>query len=161
MMLIEGCSIGKRTTAHGVIRRALSGGGLLPGSEGDFAMTHDFTDFALLTKASAEVKSVNAGDVIFSEGEPATDMYVVKSGAVDIRRGNRTLETVEAGGIFGEMALVDGARRSADAIALDDAEVVPVREKEFLFLVSQSPYFALSVMAVMARRLRAMNKLDT
>jgi CRP-like cAMP-binding protein len=123
-------------------------------------MTHDFTDFSLLTKAAAEVKTVHAGEVIFHEGDPATDMYVVKSGAIDIRRGNRTLETVEAGGIFGEMALVDGRKRSADAIALDDAEIVAIREKQFLFLVSQTPYFALSVMAVMARRLRAMNKLD-
>ncbi len=123
-------------------------------------MTHDFTDFGLLTRASAEVKSFNAGEFIFHEGDAAQDMYVVKSGAIDIRRGNRTLETIEAGGIFGEMALVDGARRSADAIAHDDAEVVAVGEKQFLFLVSQTPYFALSVMAVMARRLRAMNKLD-
>ena len=61
---------------------------------------------------------------------------------------------------YEEMALVDGRKRSADAIALDDAEVVAIREKQFLFLVSQTPYFALSVMAVMARRLRAMNKLD-
>ena len=123
-------------------------------------MTHDFTDFGLLTRASAEVKSFNAGEFIFHEGDAAQDMYVVKSGAIDIRRGNRTLETIEAGGIFGEMALVDGARRSADAIAHDDAEVVAVGEKQFLFLVSQTPYFALSVMAVMARRLRTMNQLD-
>src|SRR5688572_31535128 len=123
-------------------------------------MTHDFTDFALLTRASAEVKSFNAGEYIFHEGDAAADMYVVKSGAIDIRRGNRTLETIEAGGIFGEMALVDGAARSADAIAHDDAEVVAVKEKQFLFLVSQTPFFALSVMTVMARRLRAMNKLD-
>jgi CRP/FNR family transcriptional regulator, cyclic AMP receptor protein len=123
-------------------------------------MTHDFTDFGLLTRAAAEVKSFNAGEFIFHEGDAAQDMYVVKSGAIDIRRGNRTLETIEAGGIFGEMALVDGARRSADAIAHDDAEVVAVGEKQFLFLVSQTPYFALSVMAVMARRLRTMNQLD-
>jgi CRP-like cAMP-binding protein len=119
------------------------------------------TDFALLTRASPEARTFHAGEVIFREGDEAAEMYVVKSGAVDIRRGNRTLETVEVGGIFGEMALVDGARRSADAIAHDDAEVVPVTEKQFVFLVSQTPYFALGVMAVMARRLRTMNTLET
>jgi len=123
-------------------------------------MSQVVTDFGLLTRASAETKMFHAGDVIFREGEDAAQMYVVKSGAVDIRRGNRTLETVESGGIFGEMALVDGAKRSADAIAHDDAEVVPVTEKQFLFLVSQTPYFAIGVMGVMARRLRTMNTLE-
>jgi CRP/FNR family cyclic AMP-dependent transcriptional regulator len=123
-------------------------------------MSQVVTDFGLLTRASAETKLFLAGDVIFQEGDEAAAMYVVKSGAVDIRRGNRTFETVEAGGIFGEMALVDGAKRSADAIAHDDAEVVPVTERQFLFLVSQTPYFALSVMSVMARRLRTMNTVE-
>lgn len=123
-------------------------------------MVQVVTDFGLLARASAEVRTFHAGEVIFREGDAAAHMYVVKSGAVDIRRGNRTLETVEAGGIFGEMALVDGAPRSADAVAHDDAEVVPIGEKQFLLLVSQTPYFALAVMAVVARRLRAMNKLD-
>jgi CRP/FNR family transcriptional regulator, cyclic AMP receptor protein len=127
---------------------------------GDFAMAPIVTDFGLLTRAAAATRTVNAGEMIFREGDAAADMYVVKSGAIDIRRGNRTLETVEAGGIFGEMALVDGSPRSADAIAHDDAEIVAVGEKQFVFLVSQTPYFALAVMGVMARRLRTMNKLD-
>ena len=60
--------------------------------------------------------------------------------------------------IFGEMALVDGAPRSATAVAMTDVTLVPVSEKQFLFLVSQTPFFALKVMRVLARRLRASNK---
>jgi CRP-like cAMP-binding protein len=56
------------------------------------------------------------------------------------------------------MALVDSAPRSAAAIAVTDATVVPISEKQFLFLVSQTPFFALNVMRVLARRLRASNK---
>jgi hypothetical protein len=59
--------------------------------------------------------------------------------------------------IFGEMALIDNAPRSATAIAASDAKLVPVSEKQFLFLISNTPYFALNVMRVMARRLRAAN----
>jgi CRP-like cAMP-binding protein len=55
------------------------------------------------------------------------------------------------------MALIDSAPRSATAIAATDVQLVPVGEKQFAFLVSQTPYFALNVMRVMARRLRAMN----
>jgi CRP-like cAMP-binding protein len=60
-------------------------------------------------------------------------------------------------GIFGEMALIDGAPRSATAIAATDVKLVPVGEKQFLFLVSRTPYFALNVMRALARRLRATN----
>jgi CRP-like cAMP-binding protein len=122
-------------------------------------MSQVVTDFGLLTKATAEEMSFKAGEVIFREGDRAADMYVVKTGSVDIRRGNRTLETVGPGGIFGEMALVDGAMRSADAIAHSDTTIATVGEKQFLFMVSQTPYFALSVMGVMTRRLRTANQL--
>jgi CRP-like cAMP-binding protein len=60
--------------------------------------------------------------------------------------------------IFGEMALIDDAPRSATAVAKTDVELVPISEKQFLFLVSQTPFFALKVMRVLARRLRATNK---
>ena len=58
---------------------------------------------------------------------------------------------------FGEMALVDKAPRSATAIAVTDVDLVPVGEKQFLCLVDETPYFALKVMRVLARRLRAQN----
>jgi CRP-like cAMP-binding protein len=56
------------------------------------------------------------------------------------------------------MALIDNEPRSATAIAATDVELVPVSEKQFLFLVSQTPYFALKVMRVLAQRLRTTNK---
>jgi CRP/FNR family cyclic AMP-dependent transcriptional regulator len=72
--------------------------------------------------------------------------------------GNRTLAELSANSIFGEMALIDDAPRSATAVAKTDVELVPVSEKQFLFLVSQTPYFALKVMRVLAKWLRATNK---
>ena len=55
------------------------------------------------------------------------------------------------------MALIDDAPRSATAIALTDVSIVPVAEKQFLFLVRETPFFALNVMRVLAGRLRAAN----
>jgi CRP/FNR family cyclic AMP-dependent transcriptional regulator len=55
------------------------------------------------------------------------------------------------------MALIDNAPRSVTVIAASDAKLVPVSEKQFLFLISNTPYFALNVIRVMARRLRAAN----
>jgi CRP-like cAMP-binding protein len=54
--------------------------------------------------------------------------------------------------------LIDDAPRSATAVAVTDVELVAVSEKQFLFLVSQTPFFALKVMRVLARRLRATSK---
>ena len=71
--------------------------------------------------------------------------------------GNRLLGTLSDHDIFGEMALIDTAPRSATAIAATDVKLVPVGEKQFLFLVSRTPYFALKIMRVLARRLRAQN----
>ncbi|MGH6979958.1 MAG: Crp/Fnr family transcriptional regulator, partial [Stellaceae bacterium] len=104
------------------------------------------------------IRQFKAGETIFKEGDPATELYVIQNGRVGIQSGNRILDTLNANSIFGEMALVDNAPRSAAAIAVTDVTLVPIAEKQFLFLISQTPFFALNVMRILARRLRASNK---
>ncbi len=67
-------------------------------------------------------RDLAAGEVVFREGEPGGEMYVVLSGKVRISRdvegvGEEALAIVEAGGYFGEMAMIDDSPRSADARA--------------------------------------------
>jgi CRP/FNR family transcriptional regulator, cyclic AMP receptor protein len=114
-------------------------------------------DFAILAGAGAPVRGFKAGDVIFKEGDPAEEFFVIKTGSVEIRLGNRLLATLPERSIFGEMALIDHGPRSATAVAATDATIVPVGEKQFLFLVSRTPYFALNVMRVLVTRLRTSN----
>jgi len=114
-------------------------------------------DFRLLAGAGVPSRDFKAGDVIFRQGDPAQELFIIQSGEVEIRLGNRVIETLPQYSIFGEMALIDSAPRSATAIAASDAKLVPVSEKQFLFLISNTPHFALNVMRVMARRLRAAN----
>ncbi len=121
------------------------------------AMVDTAIDFGLLTGAGAAVRAYNAGDVIFRQGDKAEELFVIQSGTVEIRLGNRLLDTLPERSIFGEMALIDNAPRSATAIAATDVKLVPVGEKQFLFLVSRTPHFALNVMRALARRLRATN----
>ncbi len=120
-------------------------------------MADTAVDFGILAGAGAPVRSFKAGEVIFREGEPAEELFVVKSGTVEIRLGNRLLDTLPERSIFGEMALIDHGPRSATAVAVTDATVVPVGEKQFLLLVSRTPYFALNVMRVLVKRLRTSN----
>jgi CRP-like cAMP-binding protein len=114
-------------------------------------------DFSLLAGAGAPVRTYKAGDVIFSQGDAAEELFVIQSGHVEIRLGTRLLDALPERSIFGEMALIDGAPRSATAIAVTDVKLVPVGEKQFLLMVSRTPYFALNVMRALARRLRATN----
>jgi CRP/FNR family transcriptional regulator, cyclic AMP receptor protein len=115
-------------------------------------------DFRLLAGAGAPARDYKAGDVIFKQGDAAQELFIIQSGEVEIRLGNRVLETLPQYSIFGEMALIDAAPRSATAVAASDVKLVPVGEKQFLFLVSNTPHFALNMMRVMARRLRATNR---
>jgi CRP/FNR family transcriptional regulator, cyclic AMP receptor protein len=121
-------------------------------------MTEPPVDFRLLAGAGAPARDYKAGDVIFKEGDAAQDLFIIQSGEVEIRLGNRVLEKLPQYSIFGEMALIDASPRSATAVAAGDVKLVPVGEKQFLFLISNTPHFALNVMRVMARRLRTANK---
>ena len=120
-------------------------------------MHRPFIDFGLLARATDETRSFHAGDVIFNAGDRGDEFYVVKSGKVSVRLGNRTLQTLGEGEIFGEMALIDAEPRSATLVAETDCVVIPVGEKQFLFMTSEAPYFALSLMRVLVQRLRTSN----
>ena len=116
------------------------------------------TGFGVLTGNNIEARTFKAGSIIFREGDEASELFVIKSGQVRVQIGNRTIRELGAESIFGEMALIHSEPRSATVTAITDVELVPVSEKQFLFLVSQTPYFALKVMRVLAQRLRVTNK---
>ena len=115
-------------------------------------------DFLGLFGKETDVVTLAPGDVLFEKNESGRFMYVVKSGEMQIIDGNHVYETVSAGGILGEMALVDAGPRSATVRAVKQSVVIPLDERRFLFMVSQTPFFALRVMRVMSARLRAMNE---
>ena len=97
------------------------------------------------------------GGVIFAVGDPGREMYIVRSGRVDLKLGDTLLESVGPGGILGELALIDPAPRSASAVAGPDCTLARVDKDAFDDLVRRVPGLALEVMRVMARRLRKTN----
>ena len=111
-------------------------------------------DFDLLIKAGGPVRSFKAGDIIFREGDPAAELFVAKSGTVEIRIRDRFIGTLGERSIFGEMALVDGQPRCATASAATDTELVPLAEKGFSLLVAYQPNFALSMLRVLVKHVR-------
>ncbi len=121
-------------------------------------MSNGADDFSLLLGPDVPTRDYAAGETIFREGDKGDEFFVVKRGRVEIRLGNRLLETLGENEIFGEMALIDDSPRTATVIAATDATVAPITEKQYLFLVRHTPFFALKVMRVLAQRLRTQNK---
>jgi CRP-like cAMP-binding protein len=95
------------------------------------------------------------GGVVFIKGDRGSAAYVVTSGRVEIREGGRVVETMARGEIFGEMALIDSEPRSASAVAIGHTELAVIDMAAFHKLVRDDPNFALAVMRLMSRRLRA------
>jgi CRP-like cAMP-binding protein len=109
--------------------------------------------FNLLQRAH-DIERFSAGSMIFSKGDPGDRMFVITAGTVRVADGERTIATLGPGELLGELALIDASPRSAAAIALTDCALAPIDRPRFLFLVQQTPYFAVQVMQAMAERLR-------
>ncbi len=106
-----------------------------------------------------DVQSFPAGHHFFTVGDTGDDMWVVLEGVVEINLRGRLLEEVTAGGVFGEMALIDHRERSADVVAKTDVRVAPIDQKRFLYLIRNHPFFAIEVMKIMTDRLRRFDDL--
>ena len=106
----------------------------------------------------AEPRTFKAGDILFRTYDMGSEMFVVIEGQIELTIGSQVVETVGPGEPFGEMALIDQSPRVATATAITDGKLAVIPERRFLFMVQQTPYFALQIMKVMADRLRRMNE---
>jgi CRP/FNR family transcriptional regulator, cyclic AMP receptor protein len=106
-------------------------------------------------KNAQTVVQVGAGTEVFREGDSGEEMYGIVSGEIELRINDRVIRTLGADDVFGEMAIVDSAPRSATAVATRDTLLAVIDRHLFLFLVHETPTFALQVMSAMAARQRA------
>jgi CRP-like cAMP-binding protein len=95
------------------------------------------------------------GGVVFIKGDPGDNAYIVASGAIEIREAGRVIERMGPGELFGEMAMIDSEPRSASAVAVGNTELLVIDRAEFDRRIREEPDFAMNVMRLMARRLRA------
>ena len=115
----------------------------------------DLIEFSLLARSGQEPVAYEEGDTIFKTGAADDMAYVVKTGMVEIRHPDGSLEAVGPSGLFGELALIEPRTRTTTAIAKTPVEIVPITIRVFLFLISEEPNFALNVLKLLVRRLRA------
>ena len=99
------------------------------------------------------------GRTIMKEGHPGTTMYIVLEGRVTIAINNKIVEKLWAGGVFGEMALVDQSPRTASAIARTDCTLLSINRHALIALVKSDPAVGMAMMRCVANRMRYMNSL--
>lgn len=103
---------------------------------------------------SQETINLPAGSVLFKEGDIGKEMYGIVEGEVALSIQGRVVRTLGPDDVFGEMALVDSSPRSATATATKDSVLAVINQHRFLFLVQETPMFALQVMSEMGSWLR-------
>ncbi|MDR3664351.1 MAG: cyclic nucleotide-binding domain-containing protein [Mycobacterium sp.] len=108
-----------------------------------------------LFRNAQQTLQVPAGRVVFQEGDPGNEMFGIVEGQIQLQTNNRIIALLGADDVFGEMALVDSSPRMATAVATVDTVLAVIDKHRFLFLVHETPTFALSVMSAMADRFRA------
>jgi CRP/FNR family cyclic AMP-dependent transcriptional regulator len=103
--------------------------------------------------------SLKRGATIYSKGDPGNSLYVVISGTAKMSISspdgrNAILNLIGPGEIFGEIALLDGGERTADAIANTNCEVFIINRREFIPFVRSQPALAMKFIELLCARLR-------
>jgi CRP/FNR family cyclic AMP-dependent transcriptional regulator len=109
--------------------------------------------------AHAIPKKFSQGATIFTKGDPGTSLFAVSQGTVKISASSAdgrdaVFNLVTEGAIFGEIALLDGRPRTADAIAVTDCELMVIERRDFVPLVESNPDVALKLIEMLCARLR-------
>src|SRR5215469_7879079 len=111
----------------------------------------------------AKQRTFRSGEVIFHRDDPGQVLYVIKDGKVKISLispdGQEiALAVLGKGECFGELALLDGEPRSADAIALERVQCYTLQRSDFQNAFMKNPKIAIQVLEVLSRRLRKTNR---
>src|SRR5437588_9797453 len=103
-------------------------------------------------------KEFKRGDVLFQEGEPGTEMYVIQSGKVNItktvRETAKILATLGAGEFFGEMSILNHKPRSAGAVVAEDAKLLVIDPKTFEAMIRGNVEIAVRLIKKLSDRLQ-------
>jgi CRP/FNR family transcriptional regulator/CRP/FNR family cyclic AMP-dependent transcriptional regulator len=108
---------------------------------------------------SQYLKTFPTGTVIFKEGDPGNEMYVIVDGEVEIRKATasdtaKTLIELKKGDIFGEMSLIEGKPRSATAVTTRATQLLCITEDRFDSVLQKNPDFSRKIIRMLSERLR-------
>jgi CRP/FNR family cyclic AMP-dependent transcriptional regulator len=110
-----------------------------------------------IARAADEV-TVEAGRVLVTEGEIGRECYVIVSGEAVVSRDGVEIARLGAGQPIGELAVLDGGRRTATVVAATDLDLLVIGQREFSALLSEVPGLAHKVMVYLAERVRQLDE---
>jgi CRP/FNR family transcriptional regulator, cyclic AMP receptor protein len=112
--------------------------------------------YQLLSELASRLRPypVSAGVRIVTEGEEGEELYIVRSGEVAVQHGDDVVARVGAGSVFGELAVLDPAPRSADVVATTDTDLLILDRTTLLDLMGRRPEVAADIITMLVRRLR-------
>jgi CRP-like cAMP-binding protein len=96
-----------------------------------------------------------AGQYIVRQGQVGTGFYLVAKGSVRVIRGSEVVAVLGPSEFFGELSVLDQAPRNAHVVAAEPTTCLALASWDFTRILERNPKIALSVLRVMARRLRA------
>ena len=107
----------------------------------------------------AASRTYKAGEPVFLKGDPGTSMMAVLSGRVRISSDSFdgrevVLNVISAGEVFGEIAMIDGGERTADAVAMEPTELLVLNRRDFLPVLARNPDVCMKLLELLCRRLR-------
>ena len=105
-----------------------------------------------------DVVSFPPGTTVVEEGLLGETMFVVLSGEAKVVKGKRRLGTVRPGDFFGEVALLDGAPRSASVVAETPLEAIRLYRRTLLRVLEAEPQLALKILDSLVRRVRVLTR---
>lgn len=109
-----------------------------------------------------EIQTFADGEVIFHEGDTSSEMYVIRSGKVEIAKqvGGHPirLAVLDRGSFFGEMSLLEGLPRSATARAAGPTSLLVLRPGSLLLQIRRDPTFAFELLQQLSGRIRELNE---
>lgn len=108
----------------------------------------------------ALLRKVKRGATIFRKGDPGECLFAVCSGSIKISTPSSegkevVLNVLRAGEVFGEIALLDGRPRTADAIAVSDCELLVLERRDFLPVMREQPDASLKLIELLCAKLRS------
>ncbi len=98
---------------------------------------------------------VSAGVRVVTEGEEGDELYIVRAGQAAVQHGDQVVARLGPGSLFGELAVLDPAPRSADVVATVDTDLLILDRTTLLDLMARRPEVAADVITMLVRRLRA------
>lgn len=105
-------------------------------------------------ETSLDEEKFSAGEVIFTSGEKGEVMYGVIEGEIELILNGKAVETIKIGDVFGEGALVrEDHVRVTTAKAKTDCRLGVLHKERFMFLIQETPFFALLVINSLSERL--------